>query len=94
MRNAGAAAAGASTIRFYLSTNMSLDASDVLLEREPGGPGARRAEGSFASTTQIALPADKSGDFYLLMVADADQAVAETSEGNNLAARLLQLTGR
>ena len=52
------------------------------------------ADGSFASTTQIALPSDKVGTFYLLMIADADQAVAETSEGNNLAARLLQLTGR
>ena len=29
VRNAGAAAAATSTIRFYLSTNVSLDASDV-----------------------------------------------------------------
>ena len=53
-----------------------------------------RADGSHTSTTPIALPADKVGTFYLLMIADADQVVAETSEGNNLAARLLQLSAR
>jgi hypothetical protein len=52
------------------------------------------ADGSYASTTQLMLPSDKVGTFYLLMIADADQVVVETSEGNNLAARLLQLSAR
>ena len=93
VRNAGAASAAATTIRFYLSTNVSLDASDVVLNASQAVP-MLAADGSYASTTQIALPPDKAGTFYLLMIADADQVVAETSEGNNLAARLLQLTGR
>ena len=79
--------------RFYLSTNVSLDASDVLLNASQAVP-MLAPDGSFASTTQITLPADRVGTYYLLMIADADQAVAEASEGNNLAARLLQLTGR
>ena len=93
VRNAGAAAAATSTIRFYLSTNVSLDASDVLLNASQQVP-MLAPDGSFASTTQITLPSDRVGTYYLLMIADADQAVAEASEGNNLAARLLQLTGR
>ena len=93
VRNAGAAPAAATTIRFYLSTNVSLDASDVVLNASQAVP-MLAADGSYASTTQIALPLDKVGTFYLLMIADADQVVAETSEGNNLAARLLQLSGR
>jgi subtilase family serine protease len=93
VRNAGAGPAAATTIRFYLSTNASLDAADVVLTASQAVP-MLAAEGSFASTTPIALPLDKVGTFYLLMIADADQVVAETSEGNNLAARLLQLSGR
>jgi hypothetical protein len=93
VRNAGAAAAAASTVRFYLSANVSLDASDVTLNASQQVP-ALAPDGSFASASQITLPPDRVGTYYLLMIADADRAVAETSEGNNLAARLLQLTGR
>ena len=93
VRNAGAAPAAATTIRFYLSTNTGLDASDVLLNASQAVP-LLAADGSYASATQIVLPSDKVGTFYLLMIADADQVVTETSEGNNLAARLLQLSPR
>ena len=72
---------------------MSLDASDVLLNASQQVPMLAPG-GLSASTTQITLPSDRVGTYYLLMIADADQAVAEASEGNNLAARLLQLTGR
>jgi subtilase family serine protease len=80
-------------IRFYLSTNFSLDASDIALNASQQVP-LLAPDGSFTSTVQITLPSDKAGTFYLLMIADADQAVAEASEGNNLAARVLQLTAR
>ena len=93
VRNAGAAAAAGSMIRFYLSTNVSLDASDVALSASQLVP-MLAPDGSFTSTAPITLPSDKVGTYYLLMIADADQAVAEASEGNNLAARLLQLTSR
>jgi subtilase family serine protease len=93
VRNAGAAAAAGSMIRFYLSTNFSLDASDIALNASQQVP-LLAPDGSFTSTVQITLPSDKAGTFYLLMIADADQAVAEASEGNNLAARVLQLTAR
>ena len=46
------------------------------------------------ASTAVPLPADRSGTFYLLIVADADQAVQEASEGNNLAARIIQLIVR
>jgi subtilase family serine protease len=93
VRNAGAAPAAASTVRFYLSTNISLDALDIALGSGQQVP-TLAPDGSFTSTVQLTLPPDKVGTYYLLMIADADQAVAEASEGNNLAARLLQLTSR
>jgi subtilase family serine protease len=80
-------------VRFYLSTNISLDASDVALNASQQVP-VLAPDGTLTSTTQITLPPDKVGTYYLLMIADADQTVAEASEGNNLAARLLQLTSR
>jgi subtilase family serine protease len=93
VRNAGAATAPPTTIRFYLSANMSLDAGDVVLDAVQAVP-TLAADGSFTATSSIALPGDRSGTFYLLFVADADQAVVETSEANNLAVRVLTLSSR
>ena len=54
--NQGAGAAGASTTRFYLSTNVTLDASDVVLD------GSRvvlplAAATASGGTTQVTIPA-------------------------------------
>jgi subtilase family serine protease len=92
VRNSGAAAAGASVVRFYLSTNTSVDAGDVLLAATQAVP-ALAPDGTASATTQVVLP-DLTGNFYLLMLVDAAQAVPEASELNNVAARVLQLTGR
>jgi subtilase family serine protease len=93
IKNGGAGAAGASTTRFYLSTNMVFDQADTLLAATQAVP-ALAADGSFATSTQVELPADKVGNYFLLVVADGTQAVAETSENNNVAARLIQLAAR
>lgn len=91
VRNSGAAPAGASIVRFYLSTNTSVDAGDVPLGATQAVP-ALAPDGSASATTQVPLPSGMTGNFYLLMVADAGQAVAEASESNNVAARVLQVT--
>jgi len=91
VRNSGAAPAAASIVRFYLSTNTSVDAGDVLLGATQAVP-ALTPDGLSTATTQVPLPAGTTGNFYLLMVADAAQAVVEASESNNVAARVLQLT--
>jgi subtilase family serine protease len=90
VRNSGAAPAGASIVRFYLSTNTSVDAGDVQLGATQAVP-ALAPDGSASATTQVPLPSGMTGSFYLLMVADAGQAVTEASESNNVAARVLQL---
>ncbi|MGE5360101.1 MAG: CARDB domain-containing protein [Bacteroidales bacterium] len=84
IKNQGAGAASASTTRFYLSKNLGLDASDILLG---GGrtvpslpPGASNA-GTSAVTMPATLPA---GTYYLITAADGDNVVAEASETNNL----------
>jgi subtilase family serine protease/subtilisin family serine protease len=80
--NAGAGDSGASTTRFYLSLNTTVDSTDVLVGSRlvPGlAPGA-------ASTlsTELVLPAAlQARTYYLIAVADAPGEIAETSEINN-----------
>ena len=90
VRNSGGAPAGASVVHFYLSSNSTFDASDQRLEAVRDVP-ALAVDASHTSTTSVPLPAGRSGTFYLLIVADALHAVAEYSEGNNVAARLIQI---
>ena len=81
-RNAGAGNAAASTTRIYLSSDWLLDAGDTLLATRAVpllGPGVS-STGSFTAT----IPADTPGGaYYLIAVADGDNAVAETLETNN-----------
>ena len=93
VRNGGAGSAPASTTRFYLSADMSLDGGDVVLDGSQPVPPLT-ADAVHTASTTVSLPADRSGTFYLLIVADADRAVQEASEGNNLAARVVQLVVR
>ena len=92
VKNAGAAAAGPSSVRFYLSTNLTLDGSDVQLDAVRAVP-TLAPDGSHSASTVLALPAGSTGTFYLLMTADADGAVAEANESNNVVVRGLQITG-
>jgi subtilase family serine protease len=91
VKNQGAGASGASVTRFYLSANFSLDAADTVLEgfrSVPAlGPGA-----SSTGTTSVTLPQSLGvGTYYIIAKADADEAVAETFENNNTAARAVMV---
>jgi subtilase family serine protease len=89
-KNQGAGAAAGSTTKFYLSTNFTLDAEDVLLgSRAVGtlGPGGLNS-GSAVATIPLAT---QSGTYYVLARADGDGAVPETQEGNNLQFRTIQV---
>ena len=82
--NLSAASAGLTTTRFYLSTNGTLDASDVLL-------GSRSVPaltgGSSMATTALTIPAGTpTGKYYILAVADATNSVTEADETNNMTA--------
>jgi hypothetical protein len=89
-RNAGGGAAGASTTRFYLSANFTFDVSDTLI-------GARSIPAlgpatSNAVPASLTIPAGTAvGLYYIIAVADAENAVPETSETNNTRAVLFRV---
>jgi subtilase family serine protease len=88
--NQGGGAGDASTTAFYLSTNATWDAGDVLLGRRE--VPALAAGASSRTSTSLTLPADTlAGTYYILARADAGQAVAESVEGNNVGAVLMQV---
>ena len=93
VKNQGGGAAAASLARFYLSANALWETTDTPL---PGGfETPSLAPGSTATgTASVTIPAGTAaGSFYVIAKADGDGAVVETQEGNNAAARLVQVGG-
>ncbi len=81
-KNAGGGAAGASTTRFYLSSNGVFDATDVLICSRDVGP--LDAGGTSPATIPCTIPAGTApGNMFLIAVADGTSAVIETTETNN-----------
>jgi subtilisin family serine protease/subtilase family serine protease len=90
--NLGAGAAGTSTTRFYLSTNISLDAGDVVLGGGRSVP-ALVAGATSAGATLVTIPAGTApGTYYFFAKTDGDSVVAESQEGNNISLRAIQVT--
>jgi subtilase family serine protease len=90
-KNQGAGVAAPSTTRFYLSSNATLDAADVLLDGSRPVPSLGGGASS-AGATSVTIPSGlASGTYYVIAKADADGAVGETSETNNTAARAVSL---
>ena len=78
---------GASTTKFYLSTDNLFDGGDVLLgSRAVPGLGARATS---AVSTTVTIPAIAPGRYFVLAVADGDANVVESDEGNNARSRAL-----
>ncbi len=89
--NQGAGAAATSTTRFYLSTNGTLDAGDVVADGSRNVPGLV-AGGSSGAATLVTIPAGTApGTYFFLVKADADGAVAESQEGNNIKSRVVKV---
>jgi len=82
--------AGASTTRFYLSSNTTLDAADI-----PVGSRAVPALASGASNagaTLVTIPAGTAtGTYRILAEADGAHVLAEKNESNNLSTRTLRV---
>ena len=91
VKNLGAADAGASVIRFYLSANATFDAGDILLGSR--NVPAIAAGATNSGTTSVVIPGGLSGTYYLFAIADGTGVVAEALEGNNAFVRLVQITG-
>ena len=71
----------ASTTRFYLSSNTSLDASDTLLS--VAAPFQAWPQGQAVSAPQtLTIPSTvAAGSYYIFAKADADDVVVETDDG-------------
>jgi hypothetical protein len=80
--NAGLDPSAPSTTRFYVSANSLLDATDTLLEAEQAVP-ALLPNGTHIASTPIVIPPGLSGRYYVLVVADGNNAVIESKENNN-----------
>ena len=89
-RNYGADTAGASTTRFYLSLNATLDATDITLVEQRSVP-AIAANGLNTGSTSVTLPAGLTGRYYLLSAADGFAVVLESNELNNMGARIITI---
>ena len=95
--NSGKIDAGASVTRFYLSTDAKFDpATDTFLSSRAIGPlvakdSSSDLDSSSGSTTVTIPLATTLGKYFLIAVADADNAVTETQE-NNKKSRRLQIT--
>ncbi|WP_375435588.1 CARDB domain-containing protein [uncultured Hymenobacter sp.] len=83
IRNQGSVTATSSTLSYYLSTNTTLDASDLVLGSVTGGalvPTQTAVRGG-----QFTIPNTvMTGSYYLLHVADPQNSVSESSETNNV----------
>jgi subtilase family serine protease len=89
--NVGSAQAGASVVRFFLSSNFSLDAGDTQLDGSRN-VGALAAGQTSSGSTTVTLPASlATGPYYIIAMADADEQVAETRETNNTRGRIVSV---
>jgi subtilase family serine protease len=80
--------ATSSTLGFYLSTNTTLDVSDVLLSTVTGGALAANLS-SYRSANLTVPVGTAAGSYYVLFVADPANAVTETNETNNVSSLAL-----
>ncbi len=90
-RNEGAEAAPASVTSFYLSTNVTLDATDVLLGKRPiAGLGGGL---STAGATSLTIPAGTvPGRYEIIAKSDGDDVMVESLETNNTRTRTIMIT--
>jgi hypothetical protein len=83
VKNQGTASAGASVLKYYLSANNTYETSDVLLGSN--SVATLTADASAAANSVVTIPASTTaGTWYILFYADADLAVTESNETNNV----------
>ena len=90
-KNQGPEAVPITATRFYLSTNSLVGASAVPLGSRT--VAALAAGASSTGSVALVIPAQTSpGTYYLIAVADGDNAVAEAVENNNTKSRSITIT--
>jgi subtilase family serine protease len=86
IRNEGPAPAGASTARFYLSADATLDGGDVLLGARSIGPLGAGAVRTDVTTVTVPAGTVVPASYRIIGVADALGQQVELDEGNNAGA--------
>jgi uncharacterized repeat protein (TIGR01451 family) len=85
--------AGASTTRFFLSSDAVFDAGDTPLMNNERAVPALPAKGKHAGSTTATIPGGTApGKYFLIVKADADAAVMEVDETNNTRAKRITVT--
>ena len=92
IQNAGTTTATSSNVGYYLSTNATFDANDVLLTTT-AGTALGAGQSVFRSANLVIPTTTAAGNYYVLFVADPTNTVSETNENNNVASVLLTVTG-
>ena len=92
VKNLGRDTAGASVTRFYLSLDLSFDASDTLVGQR-SVPELGDSVSNVGPAT-VTIPASASGRYYLIAVADGSSAIAESNETNNVLSRLVTINSQ
>ena len=91
MLNQGGDASPETTTRFFLSTNVSFDATDVELTGSRAVPALAPGASSTGSTL-VTIPASTApAYYYVIALADADGIVTEAQENNNAGARTIRV---
>jgi CARDB protein len=81
--NRGVAPAGSARLRVYLSRGTTVAASDVLL-RARSMPALVPGASQWHAITEVIPPEIEPGSYHVLLIADADAAVNELDERNNV----------
>jgi subtilase family serine protease len=89
--NQGSDGVGVSTTRYYLSTNSSLDAGDVLLASRVV-PALAPGTSDNGAVVLAIPPQTVPGKYFIVVAADADGIVAEAVENNNSKGRNITIT--
>ena len=83
VKNQGSVAAGASTTRYYLSTDAIKSSGDTLLSHTRSVP-ALGSGATSTGTATLTIPSNTTlGPYFLLACADDTNAVAESDDANN-----------
>lgn len=84
VQNLGSVGAGENTLRLYLSTDTTFDASDSLISGRALTSVAPNSSSAVQSFDYTYPPNGAPGTYYVLLVADATGTVFETNETNNV----------
>jgi len=91
VKNQGGATAGACNLKYFLSTDAAYSSGDVLLGTD--AVASLAASGTAAFNKVLTIPsATTAGSYYILFYADADGAITEGIETNNVGSVLVTVT--